>query len=81
MSTAAICVIAVCALLAFVTAAGVVMSFVESLLVSKAQPPCPCRDIHSITVGAPTVTEFSADSGPEVATEHCRIVVAAGKVH
>ncbi|ACB24628.1 MULTISPECIES: hypothetical protein [Methylobacterium] len=78
MSTAAIVAVAACALIGWCA----LVQAVKEILVARTQPPaCPCRDLHSISVGAPTVTEFSADGGSEVATEHRRIVVAAGKVH
>lgn len=47
MSTAAICVIAVCALLAF----GSLVQAAKEVLVARAKPPaCPCREVQSLTL-------------------------------
>lgn len=53
MSTLAILAVSVCALLAWCA----LVQAVKEILVARTQPPaCPCRDLHSITVGEPTVT-------------------------
>lgn len=55
MSTAAICVVAVCALLGW----GALVQAVREVLVARAQPPaCPCRDVHSIALTPGTVVEL-----------------------
>ena len=79
MSTSAIFIVSVCALLGW----GSLMQAIEAVAKARAKAArCPCHDLHSITVSAPTFTRrLSADGDEEVATEHRSIVVAAGKVH
>ncbi|MEE7478830.1 MULTISPECIES: hypothetical protein [Methylobacterium] len=72
MSTAAICVIAVCALLAF----GSLVQAVKDVLVARTQPPaCPCRDLHSLTLIPGSVFELPPG------TNLARMARGAGEVH
>lgn len=80
MSTAAICVVAVCALLAF----GSLVQAVKEVLVARARPPaCPCRDLHSITLTPGSVFELPPGTNLATATEAeiARMARRAGEVH